>query len=145
MQTPEEFEDIVIRANSDGEVLRLKDVANVELGRLTYGMENNVNGHPGVTAIIFQTAGSNATEIINNVVGYLDKIEPDLPSGVKIATLINANDFLFASIHEVLKTLIEAFILVFLVVYLFLQDFRSTLIPAIAIPVALIGTFLGCI
>ena len=143
LQTPEEFEDIVIRANSDGEVLRLKDVANVELGRLTYGMENNVNGHPGVTAIIFQTAGSNATEIINNVVGYLDKIEPDLPSGVKIATLINANDFLFASIHEVLKTLIEAFILVFLVVYLFLQDFRSTQIPAIAIPVALIGTFFG--
>lgn len=143
LQTVEEFEDIVIRATPDGEILRLKDVANVELGRLTYGYDNKVNGHAGVTAIVFQTAGSNATEIINNISDYLNKIEKDLPSGVKIATLINANDFLFASIHEVLKTLIEAFILVFLVVYIFLQDFRSTLIPAIAIPVALIGTFFG--
>lgn len=143
LQTPEEFERIVVRATADGEVLRLKDVADIEMGRLTYGMSNNVNGHPGVTAIIYQTAGSNATEIINDVSRYLEKIAPDLPSGVKVATLINANDFLFASIHEVLKTLIEAFILVFLVVYVFLQDFRSTLIPAIAIPVALIGTFFG--
>ena len=143
LQTVEEFEDIVIRATPEGEILRLKDVANVELGRLTYGYDNKVNGHAGVTAIVFQTAGSNATEIINNISDYLNKIEKDLPSGVKIATLINANDFLFASIHEVLKTLIEAFILVFLVVYIFLQDFRSTLIPAIAIPVALIGTFFG--
>ena len=143
LQTVEEFEDIVIRATPEGEILRLKDVANVELGRLTYGYDNKVNGHAGVTAIVFQTASSNATEIINNISDYLNKIEKDLPSGVKIATLINANDFLFASIHEVLKTLIEAFILVFLVVYIFLQDFRSTLIPAIAIPVALIGTFFG--
>lgn len=141
LQTEEEFGDIVIRATPNGEILRLKDVANIELGRLTYGFNNNVNGHPGVTAIIFQTAGSNATEIINNITTYLDRIEPTLPPGVKTAVLINANDFLFASIHEVLKTLIEAFILVFIVVYIFLQDFRSTLIPAIAIPVALIGTF----
>ena len=141
LQTEEEFGDIVIRATSDGEILRLKDVATLELGRLTYGFSNKVNGHAGVTAIIFQTAGSNATQIINDITTYLDKIEPTLPPGVKIATLINANDFLFASIYEVLKTLIEAFILVFIVVYVFLQDFRSTLIPAIAIPVALIGTF----
>lgn len=143
LQTQEEFENIVIRATSDGEVLRLKDIASVELGRLTYGFQNNVNGHPGVTAIIFQTAGSNATTIINDIQDYLKKVEPTLPPGVKVVELLNANDFLFASIHEVLKTLIEAFILVFLVVYIFLQDFRSTLIPAIAIPVALIGTFFG--
>lgn len=143
LQTQEEFENIVIRATSEGEVLRLKDIANIDLGRLTYGFNNNVNGHPGVTSIIFQTAGSNATTIINDINDYLAKVEPTLPPGVKIDVLLNANDFLYASIHEVLKTLIEAFILVFLVVYIFLQDFRSTLIPAIAIPVALIGTFFG--
>lgn len=143
LQTEEEFGDIVIRATSEGEVLRLKDIANIDLGRLSYGFTNNVNGHPGVTSIIFQTAGSNATTIINDVQEYLKKIEPTLPPGVKVVELQNANDFLFASIHEVLKTLVEAFILVFLVVYIFLQDFRSTLIPAIAIPVALIGTFFG--
>ena len=143
LQTQEEFENIVIRATSDGEILRLKDIATVELGRLTYGFQNNVNGHPGVTAIIFQTAGSNATTIIQDIQEYLKKVEPTLPPGVKVVELLNANDFLFASIHEVLKTLLEAFVLVFLVVYIFLQDFRSTLIPAIAIPVALIGTFFG--
>ena len=143
LQTQEEFENIVIRATSDGEMLRLKDIATVELGRLTYGFQNNVNGHPGVTAIIFQTAGSNATTIIQDIQEYLKKVEPTLPPGVKVVELLNANDFLFASIHEVLKTLLEAFVLVFLVVYIFLQDFRSTLIPAIAIPVALIGTFFG--
>ena len=143
LQTQEEFENIVIRATSDGEILRLKDIATVELGRLTYGFQNNVNGHPGVTAIIFQTAGSNATTIIQDIQEYLKKVEPTLPPGVKVVELLNANDFLFASIHEVLKTLLEAFVLVFLVVNIFLQDFRSTLIPAIAIPVALIGTFFG--
>jgi len=143
LHTQEEFENIVIRATSDGEILRLKDIATVELGRLTYGFQNNVNGHPGVTAIIFQTAGSNATTIIQDIQEYLKKVEPTLPPGVKVVELLNANDFLFASIHEVLKTLLEAFVLVFLVVYIFLQDFRSTLIPAIAIPVALIGTFFG--
>ena len=143
LQTQEEFENIVIRATSDGEILRLKDIATVELGRLTYGFQNNVNGHPGVTAIIFQTAGSNATTIIQDIQEYLKKVEPTLPPGVKVVELLNANDFLFASIHEVLKTLLEAVVLVCLVVYIFLQDFRSTLIPAIAIPVALIGTFFG--
>ena len=143
LQTQEEFENIVIRATSDGEILRLKDIATVELGRLTYGFQNNVNGHPGVTAIIFQTAGSNATTIIQDLQEYLKKVEPPFPPRVKVVELLNANDFLFASIHEVLKTLLEAFVLVFLVVYIFLQDFRSTLIPAIAIPVALIGTFFG--
>ena len=141
LQTEEEFGDIVVRATSDGEVLRLKDIANIELGRLTYGFSNHVNGHAGVTSLIFQTAGSNATQIINEIKSYLERIEPTLPPGMDYAVLLDTNEFLFASIHEVIKTLIEAFILVFLVVYIFLQDFRSTLIPAIAIPVALVGTF----
>mgnify|MGYP000149355564 CR=1 FL=1 len=141
LQSQEEFENIVIRATADGEILRLKDVANVELGRLTYGFANKTNGHPSVTAIIFQTAGSNATQIIKDCETLLKNAEKTMPPGVKVNISQNANDFLFASIHEVLKTLIEAFILVFIVVYIFLQDLRSTLIPAIAIPVALIGTF----
>ena len=94
-----------------------------------------------MTSLIFQTAGSNATQIINEIKSYLERIEPTLPPGMDYAVLLDTNEFLFASIHEVIKTLIEAFILVFLVVYIFLQDFRSTLIPAIAIPVALVGTF----
>ena len=141
LQTTEEFEDIIIRATSDGEILRLKDVARIELGGLSYGYSNNATGHPGVTSMIFQTAGSNATQIIKDIEALLEDVSKDFPPGVEYSILLSANDFLYASIHEVLKTLIEAFILVFLVVFIFLQDFRSTLIPAIAIPVALIGTF----
>lgn len=141
LQTEEEFGDIVIKATENGEILRLKDIATIELGRLTYGFDNKVNGHTGVTSIIFQTAGSNATQIIKDIEAYLAQAEKQFPSGIKTEVLLNANDFLFASIEEVIKTLVEAFILVFFVVYIFLQDFRSTLIPAIAIPVALIGTF----
>ena len=141
LQTEEEFENIVIRATENGEVLRLKDIANIELGRLTYGFSNEVNGHPGVTVMVFQTAGSNATSIIQNIEKYLKEIEPTLPPGMKTEVIMSANDFLFASIHEVVKTLLEAFLLVVIVVYIFLQDFRSMLIPLIAIPVALIGTF----
>ena len=141
LQTENEFEDIIIRATSDGEILRLKDVARIELGGVTYGYSTKANAHPGITSIIFQTAGSNATEIINNIKAIMEEASKDFPPGVKYDVLLDANDFLFASIHEVLKTLIEAFILVFIVVFIFLQDFRSTLIPAIAIPVALVGTF----
>ena len=141
LQTEEEFENIVIRATENGEVLRLKDIANIELGRLTSGFSNEVNGHPGVTVMVFQTAGSNATSIIQNIEKYLKEIEPTLPPGMKTEVIMSANDFLFASLHEVVKTLLEAFLLVVIVVYVFLQDFRSTLIPLIAIPVALIGTF----
>ena len=137
-----EFEDIVVRATPEGEILRLKDVAEVELGRLTYGFKNKSNGHVGCAAIIFQSAGSNATEVINNILKELDRFQKEAPKGIIINTSLNVNEFLFASIHEVIKTLIEAFILVFLVVFIFLQDFRSTLIPMIAIPVALIGTFM---
>ncbi|WP_291528523.1 efflux RND transporter permease subunit [Bacteroides sp. UBA939] len=141
LQQPEEFENIVIKALENGEVLRLKDIADIELGRLTYGFNNTVNGHKAVSCIVFQMAGSNATQTISDLEELLDSYSGKLPSGVSINIAQSANDFLYASIHEVIKTLIEAFILVFLVVYLFLQDFRSTLIPAIAIPVALIGTF----
>ncbi len=139
--TSEEFENIVIKANQNGDILYLKDVADVELGRVTYGFENKVNGKTAVSAMLFQTPGSNATEIIDNVLEYLKTAEKELPEGLAISVPMNTNEFLDASIHEVLKTLLEAFILVFVVVYLFLQDMRSTLIPSIAIPVALIGTF----
>ena len=141
LETEEEFENIVIKATEDGQILRLGDVATIELGRLTYSFQNRVNGAPGVTAVVYQTAGSNATQIISDIQELLGEMEPTLPPGMKLEVMQNANDFLFASIHEVVKTLIEAFILVFIVVYIFLQDLRSTLIPAIAIPVALIGTF----
>lgn len=140
--TAEEFDKIVVRANDNGEALYLKDVADIELGRLTYSMGNKVNGHTGVTSIIFQSPGSNATEIINNVLKVVEEKKKDLPEGLRFDIPLNTNEFLQASIHEVEKTLIEAFILVFIVVYIFLQDLRSTLIPTIAIPVALVGTFI---
>ena len=136
-----EFEDIVIRATPDGQILRLGDVAKVELGRLTYGFANKSNGHLGSAAIVYQSAGSNATAVIEDVEKLLKESGKDLPKGLKLDIVMSVNDFLFASIHEVVKTLIEAFVLVFLVVFIFLGDFRSTLIPMIAIPVALIGTF----
>ena len=139
--TPEEFGDIVIRANESGEVLRLRTVADVELGSLSYAIDTRSKGHEGITAMIYQSAGSNATQIINDIKALLEAEKRNFPPGVTYDILLDTNDFLFASIHEVIKTLLEAFVLVFLVVFIFLQDFRSTLIPAIAIPVALIGTF----
>ncbi len=141
--TPEEFDKIIIRADKDGNVLYLKDVATMELGRVSYGFKGKTNGHPAVSAIIFQTAGSNATQVIKDVEAKINEAGKELPNGLEFNVSMNTNDFLYASIEEVIKTLIEAFILVFLVVYVFLQDLRSTIIPAIAIPVALIGTFFG--
>ncbi len=141
LSTPEEFGDIVVRATSNGEVLRLKEVADIELGRVTYGFHSQLNGKTGCMCIVFQTAGSNATQIINDCLALVDNIKKELPTGIGVAVPMNNNDFLYASIYNVIKTLIEAFVLVFFVVYLFLQDLRSTIIPAIAIPVALIGTF----
>ena len=119
----------------------MKDIADIELGRLSYNFNNTVNGHKAVSCIVYQMAGTNATQTISDLEQVLSKASETLPSGLKINIAQSANDFLFASIHEVVKTLIEAFILVFIVVYIFLQDMRSTLIPAIAIPVALIATF----
>lgn len=141
LQEPEQFENLVIRSNSDGTILRLKDVGRVELGRMTYSFAGQVNGSNAVSCIVMQTAGSNATQIVQDVENVLEDCKKDLPDGMEISISQNVNEFLFASIHEVIKTLIEAFILVFIVVFIFLQDMRSTLIPAIAIPVALIGTF----
>ena len=141
LQEQEEFENIVVKALPNGEILRLGDVSTIELGRLSYSFNNTVNGHKAVTGIIFQMAGTNATQTIMDLEELLKAAQENLPAGMEINIAQSANDFLFASIHEVIKTLIEAFILVFIVVYIFLQDMRSTLIPAIAIPVALIGTF----
>ncbi len=141
LTTPEQFGDIVIRTGSNGEVLYLKDVADVELGRITYGFSNKANGLPSSQCIVFQTPGSNATKIIEDCEALIDKMRADLPEGCVFEIPMNNNEFLYASISNVIHTLIEAFILVFLVVFVFLQDMRSTLIPAIAIPVALIGTF----
>ena len=122
-------------------MLRLNDIAEIQLDRLGYNFTNRVNGHKAVTCIVYQMAGTNATQTISDIENLLNEASTSLPAGLKLNISMNANDFLFASIHEVLKTLIEAFILVFIVVYIFLQDLRSTLIPTIAIPVALIGTF----
>lgn len=141
LQKAEEFENIVVKALPDGEILRLGDIAEIELGRLAYTFNNRVNGHKAVSVIVYQMAGSNATQTISDLEEVLAKAQESLPTGLKINIAQNANDFLYASIHEVIKTLIEAFVLVFIVVYVFLQDMRSTLIPAIAIPVALIATF----
>ena len=140
-QTPEEFGEIVISAKPDGSVLRLKDVADIELGSESYAYKGYTNGHPGVSTMIFQTAGSNATQVVNDVNALLDEVQAELPKGVAVAHLQSVNDFLYASMKEVVKTLFEAILLVILVVYVFLQDIRSTLIPTVSILVALIGTF----
>lgn len=136
-----EFEDMVITSNEDGTLVRVKDVARVELGRSTYAFSGKVNGKKSVSAVVMQVAGTNATQIVQDVEAILEDCKKDLPDGLEITVGQSVNTFLFASIHEVVKTLIEAFILVFIVVFLFLQDLRSTVIPAVAIPVALIGTF----
>ena len=140
-ETPEEFGQIVIRSLPDGEVLRLKDIADIELGSESYAYKGYTNGHPGVSTMIFQTAGSNATQVVKDVEALLEEVRAELPKGVEIAHLQSVNDFLYASMNEVLKTLIEAILLVVLVVYVFLQDIRSTLVPTISILVALVGTF----
>ena len=139
--TPEEFGDIVIRSTDNGEVLKLKDVADIQLGQDSYAYHGGMDGHPGVSCMVFQTAGSNATEVNQNIDKLLEEASKHLPKGVELTQMMSSNDFLFASIHEVVKTLIEAIILVILVVYVFLQDFRSTLIPLVGIVVSLVGTF----
>jgi len=137
----EDYEGIAIKANNDGSFLRLKDVARVEFGSYTYTATNRVDGKPVAGFAILQTAGSNANEILTEIEKQVDVLSTTLPKGVKPIIMYNSKDFLDASIHQVVETLVIAFILVFIVVYIFLQDFRSTLIPAIAVPVAIIGTF----
>ncbi|MBC9911854.1 efflux RND transporter permease subunit [Chitinophaga varians] len=141
LERPEQFENIVIRATANGQLLRLKDVADVELGAFNYATELTSQGYPSSGGAVSQTAGSNAHEVIIQVEKVLEKAKANFPPGMKLAVFINANDFLDASIAKLIQTIFEAFILVFIVVFIFLQDFRSTLIPAIAVPVAIIGTF----
>ncbi|NDI99609.1 efflux RND transporter permease subunit [Flavobacterium sp. LaA7.5] len=137
----EEYENIVIKATGNGNFLHLKDVATIELGAFNYGQKNYGMGNEGVAIGIFQTSGSNANDIIEEVISILEEAKPSFPKGIEYVIPFNTKTFLDASIDKVTSTLIEAFILVFIVVFLFLQDVRSTLIPAIAVPVAIIGTF----
>lgn len=141
LKSTEEFENIVIRSQADGSVLRLKDIAEVELGRLSYGFHGEVDGVPGVIFMVYQVAGANATAVNQEISELLDDMSKELPTGTKFVQMMSVNDFLFASIHNVVETLVIAIILVVLVVYFFLQDFKSTLIPSISIVVSLIGTF----
>lgn len=138
---PEQYENIVIRADNEGAFLRIKDVATVEFGSLDYTMTSKTNGRPSASIMIKQRPGSNAAEIIDNIKNRMAEIkEASFPPGMTYNISYDVSRFLDASIHEVLKTLVEAFLLVFVIVFVFLQDLRSTIIPALAVPVALIGS-----
>ncbi len=141
LKTPEEFQNMIITSDTDGRTVRVKDVANVELGGLYYSFMQSVDGEASCMMMVTQTAGSNATQIADDVKAVLAETEKALPPGVQIKVLQDVTEFLDASIDELIKTLVEAFVLVFIVVYIFLQDIRSTLIPLIAVPVSLVGTF----
>lgn len=141
LSTSEEFGNLVVKALPGGEILRLKDVADVELGDEAYNYASSLNGHEAAMAMIYQTAGTNAARTINEIDDVLRQVEKELPPGLKIVTLTDSNSFLYASIREVVKTLLEAILLVVLIVYVFLQDVRSTVIPAISILVSITGTF----
>lgn len=141
LTTPQEFENMIIKSVGNGQVLRLKDVAKVELGALSYTATIETNGRESVAMAISQTPGSNARDVINNSKKIIEEAAKTFPKGIKYTYLVDVNENLDASIDKVIHTLIEAFILVFIVVFIFLQDFRSTLVPAIAVPVAIIGTF----
>ena len=141
LQTPEEFGEIVISSTADGQVLKLKDIADIELGMDSYAYVGHCDGHPGISCLVFQTAGSNATAVNAEINKKLAEAAKSLPKGVELTQIMSTDDFLFASIHEVVKTLIEAIILVIIVVFVFLQDLRSTLIPLVGIIVSLVGTF----
>jgi HAE1 family hydrophobic/amphiphilic exporter-1 len=138
---PAEFENIVIKADKDGNILRLKDVARIEMGALNYSVATSAMDKPGITMAVFQAAGSNARDVIIEAKKVLNEASESFPTGIKYKILVDANEFLDSSIEKVLRTLLEAFILVFIVVFVFLQNFRATLIPAISVPVAIIGTF----
>ncbi len=137
-----DFENLVVRALPDGSVLKLKDVARVELGARSYEYIGSVNGKPGTTCMISQTSGSNANEIIKAVDKEVERIRETLPKGMELVDLMSTKDFLDASISKVIRTLIEAVLLVVLVVYIFLQSFKATVIPTLSIVVSLIGTFI---
>ena len=141
LQTPTEFENMIISSDDNGNTIRVKDVARVELGGLYYSVTSKVNGQPAVMMMVTQTAGSNATQIVSDIKKVIDDQRELLPPGVEIEYMQDVTEFLYASMNDLIHTLFEAFILVFIVVYIFLQDFRSTLIPLIAVPVSLVGTF----
>lgn len=141
LNKPAEYENMIIRTNPDGSILRLKDVARIEFGSYTYGNFSRINGKPGTNIMVIQLPGSNANDIQIEVARLMEKASKSFPKGVKYVSIYNTKVMLDASIDQVKSTLIEAFLLVFVVVYLFLQDFRSTLIPAFAVPVAILGTF----
>ena len=141
LKTPEEYGNIIISSNTNGQTLHLRDVAKVEMGGLQYSVAIKNNNRPAVIGMVNQIAGSNATDIANNVKAALADAQKQMPPGMKVTIEQDVTEFLFASIEEVIRTLIITLVLVFFVVYVFLQDFRSTLIPMIAVPVALIGTF----
>ena len=136
-----QYENIIIKANPSGDILRLKDIADIEFGSLNYNVLSKENGRPSAAILLKQRPGSNASQVIANIKTKMTELQKSFPPGMKYTISYDVSRFLDASIHEVIKTLIEAFILVALVVFIFLQDFRSTLIPALAVPVSLIGTF----
>ena len=140
-ETAEEFGNIVVKSLDNGEILRLGDIARIELGTQSYSHSSEVDGHPSATAMIAQTAGSNANEIIQEINKLMEEVRAELPKGLELVDVMSVKEFLDASIHEVVKTLVEAIILVILVVYVFLQSVRSTVIPAISVIVSLVGTF----
>ena len=144
LKSVEEFKNTVVRSRADGSILRLQDIAEVELGALSYAFQGEMDSKPAVTFIAFQVAGANATTVNEKITNLLDDMSKKLPQGTEFVTLMSSNDFLFASIHNVVETLFIAILLVILVVYFFLQDFKSTLIPSISIIVSLVGTF-GCL
>lgn len=141
LKSVEEFENMVIRSEKDGSVLRVKDIADVELGRESYGFHGEADGLPGVMFMVYQVAGANATAVNEEISHLLDDMSKELPEGMEFLSMMSVNDFLFASIDNVIETLVIAIILVILVVYFFLHDFKSTLIPSISIIVSLVGTF----
>ena len=140
LKTPEEFGNMIVKTDDMGRVLRVKDVANVEMGALYYSVFTQLDGHPCVMMMVTQRAGSNATQIANDVKKTAERLSKDFPPGMKIEFMQDVTEFIQASQHEVYKTLFEALVLVFIVVFIFLQDFRSTLIPMVAVPVSLVGT-----
>lgn len=141
LQTPEQFRDIVVRSNADGSVLRLGDVARIELGSDDYSMQSSLNGRPASGIAVSMATGANALATARGVYALLDQLSPNFPEGLKAVVPFDTTPFVRISITEVVHTLIEAIVLVFLVMFLFLQNFRATLIPTIAVPVVLLGTF----
>ncbi len=139
--TVEEYENIIVRSNNEGEKVRLKDIAEIEFGSQDYDVISKENGKPSAAIMIKQRPGSNASQVIQNIKTRMEELKVNFPAGMDYTVSYDVSSFLDASVHEVVKTLVEAFILVSLVVFIFLQDWRSTLIPALTVPVSLVGTF----